>query len=396
MDTPSPLAGAPAHAPHSLRGALGEIAQIRLTPLMLRFHVPYHWAGRLDLGASAVLIEVETNQGVVGIAEAAPDFDASAVLGLLQRATPLFVGQSPFAMQEILALARLQGGLAYTPRLANIALAGLEMALWDAIGKAADAPVFELFGGACRQTVDYFGFLQGGTAEELAADAQRMVAAGYTVIYMKVGRGEATDLANVAAVREVIGDRPLRLDANEAWDTYTAIRMIKKLEPFDPDWIEQPTPAHSIAALRQVKEAVSVALAADQAAYTTNDVYEICRQRAADAIVISPHEAGGLLAFRKVAAIAEAAGVPLNLHGRFATGITDLIQHHIGLTLPNLTDGNQIMHQLLVDDIVARPDLKPQAGKLGLVKGPGFGFELNWDAVGQAADAYREASRPDR
>jgi muconate cycloisomerase len=396
MDASSPLAGALAQAPSSLRGTLGKIAQIRLTPLGLRFQVPYHWAGRLDLGASAVLIEVKTDQGLVGIAEAAPDFDVSAVLGLLQSAAPQFVGQSPFAMQECLALARLRGGLSSSPRLGNVALAGLEMALWDAIGKAAGAPVYELFGGACRETVDYFGFLQGDTAEELVADAQRMVVAGYTVIYMKVGRGEALDLANVAAVREVIGDRCLRLDANEAWDTYSAIRMIKKLEPFDPDWIEQPTPAHSLAALRQVKEAVSVALAADQAAYTTNDVYEICRQRAADAIVISPHEAGGLLAFRKVAAIAEAAGVPLCLHGRFVTGITDLIQHHAALTLRNLTDGNQIMHQLLVRDIVARPDLTPQAGKLGLVEGPGFGFELDWDAVGQAAEIYREALSRDR
>jgi L-alanine-DL-glutamate epimerase-like enolase superfamily enzyme len=66
------------------------------------------------------------------------------------------------------------------------------------------------------------------------------------------------------------------------------------------------------------------------------------------------------------------------------------------LTLRNLTDGNQIMHQLLVRDIVARPDLTPQAGKLGLVEGPGFGFELDWDAVGQAAEIYREALSRDR
>ena len=77
-----------------------------------------------------------------------------------------------------------------------------------------------------------------------------------------------------------------------------------------------------------------------------------CRQRAADVIVLSPHEAGGLLAFRKAAAIAEAAGMPVCLHGQSVSGITDAAQHHLGLRTANLTDGNQIMHQLLVEDLV--------------------------------------------
>ena len=129
--------------------------------------------------------------------------------------------------------------------------------------------------------------------------------------------------------------------------------MIGKLREFEPEWIEQPTPLQSIAAMRQVKEAVDVPIAADQAVFTPADVYEICRQRAADVIVLSPHEAGGLLAFGKAAAIAEAAGVPVCLHGQGVSGITDAAQHHLGLRTANLTEGNQIMHQLLVEDLVS-------------------------------------------
>ena len=147
--------------------------------------------------------------------------------------------------------------------------------------------------------------------------------------------------------------------------------MIRALERVRPDWIEQPTPLLSIAAMRQVKEAVDVPIAADQAVFTPADVYEICRQRAADVIVLSPHEAGGLLAFGKAAAIAEAAGVPVCLHGQSVSGITDAAQHHLGLQHANLTDGNQIMHQLLVEDLVSAPDLTPRQGKLGLFDAPG-------------------------
>jgi muconate cycloisomerase len=180
------------------------------------------------------------------------------------------------------------------------------------------------------------------------------------------------------------------LDANQAWDPGTAIYMINRLSRFEPEWIEQPTPSHSISALRQVKEAVNVAIAADQCVYTSADVYRVCRQRAADVIVLSPHEAGGLLAFRKASAVAEAAGISICLHGQFVTGITDCAQHQVGMTLPNLTDGNQIMHQLLVEDILAMPDITPRRGKLGPIEGPGLGFELNYDAVNRAAERHRQ------
>ena len=73
-------------------------------------------------------------------------------------------------------------------------LAGVEMALWDAIGKAAGQPVYRLLGGAVRDEVDYFGFVQGDTTEELVAHARELAAAGHGVIYLKVGRGDEADL----------------------------------------------------------------------------------------------------------------------------------------------------------------------------------------------------------
>ena len=366
-----------------------KITRIRTTPLALPFKEPYHWAGRVDYGAAVVLVEVETDEGITGIGESTAGFPADAVVNHLQGISPLFVGESVFDVERLFTRARCLGGFNDTLWFGNLVLAGLEMALWDIIGKAAGRPVYQLLGGAYRSDVDYFGFPQGDTAGELAEDASAMTAAGYSVIYIKVGRGEATDLKNTAAVREVIGNRRLRLDANSAWDPRTAIYMINKLARFEPEWIEQPTPHRSIAALRQVKDAVSVPIAADQSVFTMWDVYDVCRERAADAIVISIHEAGGLLALKKAAAIAEAAGISICLHGQSVSGITDLAQHHVGLTLPNLTDGNQIMHQLIAEDLIAAPDLTPRAGKLGLVERPGLGFELNREAVNRAAELYR-------
>ena len=362
-----------------------KIARIQTTPLALAFKEPYHWAGRVDHAAAVVLVEVETDDGLVGIGESVAAFPAEGTVAALQGVAPLFVGQPIFDVERLITGARHLGSFNHTPWHANFVLAGLEMALWDILGKAAGWAVYRLLGGAVREEVDYFGFLQGDTTDELAEDARDLAEAGYGVIYMKVGRGEAADLRNTAAVREAIGGRRLRLDPNCAWSVPEAIHMIGRLREFEPEWVEQPTPLMSIAAMRQVKEAVGVPIAADQAVFTPADVYEICRQRAADVIVLSPHEAGGLLAFGKAAAIAEAAGVPVCLHGQGVSGITDAAQHHLGLRTANLTEGNQIMHQLLVEDLVSAPDLTLTQGKLGRLDGPGVGIELDRDAVERAA-----------
>jgi len=371
-----------------------KIAAIKTTPLLLPFRQPYHWSGRVDRGAAVVLVEVETDAGIIGVGESTAPLAAEGTLSTLAAAAPLFVGEPVHDVDRLITRARFLGGFNWTPRQANLVLAGLEMALWDAIGKAAGQPVYRLLGGRVRDSVDYFGCTQGDSAEELAADAARLAAAGYGVIYLKVGRGEAADLPNTAAVREAIGGRRLRLDANGAWSVVEALHMIRRLAVFEPEWIEQPTPADSIAALRQVHESAAVPIAADQAAFTPADVYEICRQRAADAVVLSPHEAGGLLAFGRAAAVAAAAGVPICLHGQSVSSISDAAQHHLGLCTPNLTEGNQIMHQLLVEDLVSAPDLTPVRGKVWPFDAPGLGIELDRDAVARAADLYQEERRP--
>ena len=194
-------------------------------------------------------------------------------------------------------------------------------------------------------------------------------------------------------LRQAIGDRRLRLDANEAWDPLTAIRMARRLLPFEPEFIEQPTPSHSIEALAQVKASVEVAIAADQSVFTEAEVYEICRRQAADVIVLGIHETGGLLNYRKAAAIAEAAGINLCLHGVFESGITTCASNQVIATVPNSDDGHQIMWHLLERDLVAEPDLTPVDGRLPIFDGPGLGFTLDRDAVDHAAAAHLEARK---
>ena len=217
------------------------------------------------------------------------------------------------------------------------------MAILDLQGKLYNRPVHQLLGGAHRDKVGYFYFLQGNTNEEIVRHAAEGVAANERIFYLKFGRGEEADLEIVSAVRAEIGNARFRLDANEAWDPQMAIRMCRKLEKFDIDFVEQPTLCWSIEALAHVRKSVGIPIVADQAAYTLYDVYEICRQRAADMICIGPVEVGGIQPMLKAAAIAVAAGLKICIHSSFTTGITSCAEHQIGRLIPNLDDGNQIM-----------------------------------------------------
>jgi muconate cycloisomerase len=367
-----------------------KITKIRTTPLGIPFKQEYHWQTGVGRGATTILIEVETDEGATGIGESCTWFAAPAIVAAYEDLQYIFLGQSPFDIERLFARAKHVAYLDVTRRFGNRLFAGLEMALWDLIGKVCGQPVHRLMGGKAHDQIQYFGFVQGDTADELAASARRYAEAGYDVVYLKVGRGQEADMENVAAVRDAIGDRRLRLDANEAWDTLTAIRMIRMLSRFDPEMIEQPVPNQSLEGLRQVKESVDIPIAADQCALTLGDVYEICRRRAADLIVIGPHESGGLLELKKIAAIAEAAGINICMHGVFETGITTCAANQVLAAIPNLDDGNQIMCQLLDRDIVGTPKLSPEKGRLPVFEGPGLGFELDHQAVEEARECFKE------
>lgn len=372
-----------------------KISRIKTTPLLVPYKKPFHWAQGITHSAGVLLVEVHTDDGIVGIGECIATPSAEALQAYLKLAEGMCLGRNPFENTRLIgecyhAMFQVYGTCS-SPRFAGMVLAGLEMALWDVMGKATGRAVHELLGGAVQDEISYFGFPTGETPEVIAAEARQMAAAGHEVIYVKVGRGDALDLEIVRQVRAAIGpEKRLRVDPNESWSPVRAARMIRKITEFDIEMVEQPTHCESVSALAQVRANSPTAIAADQLVFTPNDAFNVCREKAADMIVLGLHETGGIARFRKVAHIAEAAGIDICLHGLYETGITTAATNHVAVTLPNLDDGNQIMNHLLKWDIVKSPDLLVVNGRLPALKGPGFGIELDDDKVRQAAELFQK------
>ena len=373
-----------------------KITEIRTTPIMVPYVEPFYFAQGVVHGASVILVEIHTDEGLIGYGESIGTASAEGVQSYIKLAGAACIGHSPFENAGLMsnayhALFQLLGTCS-SPRFAGQILAGLEMALWDVMGKATGRAAHELLGGAVRDEIEYFGFPQGETAAEIASQAGQMAQAGCEVIYVKVGRGDALDLAIAQQVRTAIGpDKRLRMDPNEHWSPVRARRMIRKMSEFDVEFIEQPTNCESVSALAQVRESSPIAIAADQLVFTPYDAFDVCREKAADLIVLGLHETGGLQRFSKCAHIAEAAGIDICIHGLYETGITTCATNQVAATIPNLDDGNQYMNHLLAWDIVKSPGLTLQNGKLPVLKGAGLGFELDRDAISEASELHRKS-----
>ncbi len=372
-----------------------SISSIKVTPLALSLKKHYIWSQGFLENFSVNLIEVTASDGTVGYGECNVGPDQTGTLHILNRLKLGFINENPYdwvaVKSRIFTEAYITQG-AWTMRAYNQMMAGFDFAILDLIGKLDNRPVHQILGGAHRDKVGYFFFLQGSSVEEIAQHAAEGFAAGERIFYLKVGRGEALDIDMVRAVRREIGGARLRLDANEAWDPQQAIRMCRKLEPYDIDFIEQPTSCWSIDALAHVRSSVGIPIVADQSAFTIYDVYEICQKRAADMICIGPVEIGGIQPMLKAAAIAEAAGLKICIHSSFSTGITTSAEYQIGKLIPNLDDGNQIMFQLLKHDIVKSPILAPQKGWMHLPDKPGLGITLDQKIIKTATDTFQKLS----
>ena len=373
------------------------ITNVKATPLLVRNKVPYYWAAGVRYGAEVILIEVQTDDGITGYGESIGTPSVAGVSAFVNTAALHLIGGSVFDSRRLMrqcyhALFQAHGTCS-APRFGGQVFAGLEMAMWDAAGKTAGCAVHELLGGKVRDSIDYFGFIQGETAEMLAADAARLVSEGHRVIYGKVGRGEQLAIEIVRQVRAAVGESVrLRFDPNEAWDPLTATKMICKLAVYDVEMIEQPCDHRSLYALRQIRESSSTAIAADQSVFNAADVYTAVTLGAADLIVLGLHETGGIVPFLEAASVAAAAGINICIHGVAETGITTCAANHAAALIPNLDDGNQYMNHLLASDIISSPRLELTDASLPVLSGPGFGFEINPDAVAKAAEDHRSGS----
>ncbi len=345
---------------------------------------PLKWSGGTRHSASGLVVRIETDEGLLGIGEA-PGPTLPTIQTIIEaELTQFLVGQDPLRTEWLLH--RMEEFARNWIRIANYAIAGVEMALLDLKGKALRVPVVELLGGVCKDEVGVIGYLFIDDPESSADRAEAFVADGCTELKLKVGRSFEEDHDALAAIRARIGFGPkIRIDANMNWSVPAAIKWIRGLEKFDLQYVEQPVPDFDLAGMAEVRRAVGVAIAADEACTDTRSALELIKADACDVFVVYPSEAGGLLRARQIAALADAAGKWCAIGSWAELGIATAANVHVAASSTNFPFANDTHYPIQAEDVLdARLDLG--GGAIVTPRGPGLGVELDDDAVDRLAN----------
>jgi L-alanine-DL-glutamate epimerase-like enolase superfamily enzyme len=360
-----------------------RVEHVELTFLNLPLVRPERWAWGGRSAYTVGLVEIHTDVGVTGIGEVnvcmGPDPDVIAAMTKQMSAS--LIGESALAPQRLLTRVM---GLGWYPfhRAAALVLGGLEMACWDAMGKHFGTPVSTFFGGSLRESFDsmYYVGVQADL-DAMVEQARDAIGRGFETIYFKVGIEEQRDLELVVRMREAIGPKPkLRVDANEAWSPGTAVRILRRMAPYDIEYIEQPISMFDIDGLAHVRTASGVPVGANQTSWGHQAILDVVRKNAADVIMTDPHQEGGLLPFKKVLGLCEMAGLPFVVHAFNATTISLLADLHVMSTSTAPILAQQGHPDFLGDDYVTQP-IDYDGGRMQVPIGHGLGVEVDRDKL---------------
>ena len=199
-----------------------------------------------------------------------------------------------------------------------VGISALDGALWDALGKMSNLPLYRILGGAQDRVPVYHsgGLWLSSSDKELVAEAERFAAAGFRAMKMRLGSPEpATDVARVRAVRTAIGPKiKLMADANQGLTESQAIRLGRALEEFDLTWFEEPLPAWDLDGLARVAAALETPIASGETEYTRYGFRRMLELRSADILMPDLQRVGGVSEFIRVGHMAESYDIPVSSH----------------------------------------------------------------------------------
>lgn len=366
-----------------------RITELVATPVAVPYLKEERWAYGVRRGLVSVLLEVRTDEGLTGLGEAPAYPSADIVAAVLRTVEPLVLGEDPLGIERLMNRINIVGTWHHV-KATSPAIAAVEMACWDLLGKTCGQPVVALLGGSVRDRAESIFYLGLEDPAAMGKSAQEAVGQGYSTLYFKVGSDRPDlDLERLAAVRDGAGpEARIRVDANESWSSGTAIRMIARMAPYDLEFVEQPVSGRNLPEMAYVRGRIDVPVLANEASWTRHDQLAVITAGAADAISVDNQMDGGLLNLKRSAGIADAAGIPVVKHSLGELGVATAAALHVICSTPNFLYANQAYTALLSDDVVAGDPLRPRTGTLAVPTGPGLGVELDSERVARYAELY--------
>ncbi len=348
---------------------------------------------------SAVIVRVDTDEGLSGIGEAAyfggpPMITRMVIEKELQ---DYLIGEDPLN-NERLWEEMYQRTIKHGRKGVIIAgMSGIDVALWDIKAKAAGMPLYRLLGGCHEQIRAYASagfYAPGKGVKELAGEMASYVQEGFTGVKMKIGRlSPAEDVARVRAVREAIGDNiDLLVDGNNAYTSYQAIRIGRRMEEYNIFWFEEPVPAEDIEGSAAVAAALDTPVAAGENEFTRYGFRDLIINKAIDIGQPDVTWCGGITEAKKIAGMASAWNIYCVPHS-FSSAVALVANLHFSASIPNsLLQEFDRNYNPLRENLLREPVWINRSGYIDLTDKPGLGIELDEAVVKKyRVDQVRQA-----
>jgi L-alanine-DL-glutamate epimerase-like enolase superfamily enzyme len=351
-----------------------KITRLDAWPISIKLSEPYTIAYETYDCAVNILLRMDTSAGLSGWGCAAPDPHVTGetiddVLQVFQETiTGILLNADP--MRPVLHLEQLKNSVTHSPA----ALAMVDMALHDLMGKATGLPLYKLLGGYRSRimTSVTIGILP---VQETVAKARDFVNLGFKALKIKGGKDVREDIERILKVREQIGERiKLRFDANQGYSEQEAIEFATGTRQACLELFEQPLAGDRREALGRLTNKVSVPVMADESLVTLMDAFQLAKMKWVDKANIKLMKVGGMNEAMKVNTIAAAAGIEAMVGCVDETALSIAAGLHFALARPNVRYADLDGHLKLIDDPTAG-SVKLKDGMLYPTESPGLGFD---------------------
>lgn len=364
------------------------IKQIEVYAVTLRYREPFRIAPSTNTETHNVIVRIVTDYDVVGWGESSPSKrvtgeSAETVIETLGKIAPKLVGTCPLRIEQ--SIERMDLLAEGNPA----AKAAVDMALYDILGKTGKKPLFMLMGGY-RSEVMTDITLGIKSPKEMAKDASRAVREGFKALKVKVGVNPSEDVERVKLVREAVGgDVELRVDANQGWTPKQTIGVLTKIARYDVEFVEQPVPADDVKGLASVRKNSSIPVMADESVHSPADALRLIQAEAVDMINIKLMKSGGIHKARKIAEVAEAAGVPCMIGCMSESEVGIAAAVHLAAAMKNIRYAD-LDSDLLLKDKLVKNSLKVENSLRPLSSLPGLGVKgIDQKRLGTPIRVYR-------
>jgi L-alanine-DL-glutamate epimerase-like enolase superfamily enzyme len=383
--------------------AWGEFVELPLVTVMSKYdeynnadgdnpQARRNWMGPVG----EVVVAVETDAGITGYGTG--NWATGAIATIVDETlSKLVVGEDP-QQREKLWDVMYRATIPFGRKGAAIeAISAVDLALWDIAGKAAGKPVYELLGGAVSDEIPcYASNLHPVDTETLQREAQTYAEQGFDAMKLRfqhgpeAGRqGMKENVAIVEAVRDAVGDEiAIAGDAYMGWTVRYAKKMVKKLERFDMEWVEEPVIPDDVDGYAEVRAASGTPISGGEHEFTRWGHKELLERDAVDVLQPDIHRVGGLTEMQKIADMASAHGVPVIPHSG-----TNPTLHFIAscanapmaeyFPIPEWYQEQQAEKDSTYADAIYADPPSPENGVLSLPESAGLGSEVNEDALAE-------------